>query len=805
MTRFTLAISSEFLIKCFVVLLPGLINNTVFPQKTTIRGYITDENNFPYEGASVILNRGEFGTISNVKGSFLFENLPAKEYEIAVTAVGYKKETIVFNADTLRNDLNFKLFPSIQELREVKVSAGIGDKMKKTESIPVQFIGAEFLNEAKASNLMQTLNSIPGIGSMDIGTGISKPMIRGMGYYRVVVAQNGIKHEGQQWSNHHGISIDQQSVNQVEIVKGPASLQYGSDAIGGVINISSVHIPAENGFEGELSFTGKTNTRWSGASADVAFRKGDFYSDIAVTHNGYGDFIIPVTDSFLLPAPVSSSEASHKVKLGNRIYNTAGKEQAVSLTTGIVKGWGNSYIEFSYYSNKTGFFDWQGLQQDSLRKLHSGKARDLNLPWQKIDNYSVYHFTNRYFNNDKLEIAFGYQANISSEYSYLSDRTGNRTNDLNHFRDLGNLELKLNLQAFSGNAFYTVNRLEKQKIKIGINTQYQLHKNDGYSHILPEYYRLSSGFFVTYQYRFTEKWILNSGIRFDYNIFEMNESLNPDPEYGDPVFNPSFRKTYPGSALSLGVNFLPGDNTIFKVNIGKSYRMPSAYELGAYGLHRHEGRFEKGDINNRPEQAWQLDLGFEQKWRWLKLSVSPFINYFTNYLFLNPTPTLRAEGQVYEYRQTRAMLAGGETSVDYLFLDKLNITLGAEYVYAVNLDLQTALPFTPPFNLQTGISYLFKDNRTFTKSKTGIELVSAARQKYTVPNELTTPGYNSLNLLAATEMRIGARHISLMFKVKNLLDNKYYNHISFYRRLRIPEPGRDLQLFVSIPFNDKIN
>jgi iron complex outermembrane receptor protein len=249
----------------------------------------------------------------------------------------------------------------------------------------------------------------------------------------------------------------------------------------------------------------------------------------------------------------------------------------------------------------------------------------------------------------------------------------------------------------------------------------------------------------------------------------------------------------------MGFNFLPTRNAVFKVHAGKSYRVPSAYELGAYGLHRHEGRFEKGNVNNEPEQAWQLDLGYEKKWNTLKLSVSPFLNYFTNYLFLNPTPDLRTEGQIYEYQQANALLLGGETSLDYYIIPQINMTLGAEYVYAVNLDLMGALPFTPPFNVQTGINYLFDENKIIGKSKIGLELVSVAPQKYTVPNELTTPGYGCLNLHAASEIKIGSQRISIVFNVKNILDTKYYNHISFYRRLRIPEPGRDFQLFISIP------
>jgi iron complex outermembrane receptor protein len=364
---------------------------------------------------------------------------------------------------------------------------------------------------------------------------------------------------------------------------------------------------------------------------------------------------------------------------------------------------------------------------------------------------------------------------------------------------MGNYELGLLLQTLSGNLFYTVKRFNDHSFKLGLNTQYQVHHTDGYNRILPEYTKFTNGVFLTHKYTIDEKWVLNSGARVDYTLFNMDETLNPDIEFGDSIFNPAFEKIYPGTAFSVGINYLPGRNTIIKVNVGKSYRVPSAYELGAYGLHRHEGRFEKGNIDNEPEQAWQLDLGIEQKWNNFYLQISPFMNYFTNYLYLNPTPTLRPEGQVYEYRQTDAMLSGAELSAEYTLINNILFSAGAEYVYVVNLDLRSALPFTPPLNIQTEVSYLLRSTKSLNNSKIGIELISVAQQKYTVTNELSTPGYNSLNLLALTELTFGNQQLKLMIKVRNLLNSSYYNHISFYRRMRIPEPGRDVQLFISIP------
>lgn len=790
----------RYLIVCLFV--PYLTQ--LFSQNVSISGIVTDEQNIPVIGANIVLNKSELKTISNSAGEFFFPNLEIKPYSIEVTSMGYKTVYQEIRPDTLIVPIKIILTVSVQEIEEVMVQTGREVKKNRIESFSIQLVEEEFLKESKASTLMGTLNSIPGINSMDIGTGISKPMIRGMAYYRVVVAQNGIRQEGQQWSNHHGITVDQNAVNHVEIFKGPASLQYGSDAVGGVINILPAHVPLTSGLTGNISFTGKSNTGWLGSSGNITFRKRDIYFISTLTSNRYGDMGIPVTDSFLLPAPVSSVEASHPAPLGKKVFNTAGMENAVSLIAGIIKSWGKSYIDFNYYTSKNGFFDWEGLKDSDKYDRHALKSHDILMPYQKVDNYSVQHFTNRYFNRNKLEIALGYQQNISKEYNYLTDITGNRSEDLEYFKNQNNFDIGLKLHTTTGNLAFSLNSLEKQSIKFGIQTQFQNHTIDGFNHILPEYARVSLGSFVTHQYSISKKLIMNSGFRFDFHDFKMKETRNPDPipqPYSDIVFNPLFYKIFTGTSFSFGINYLPNDQTIIKTNIGKSYRVPSAYELGAYGLHRHEGRFEKGDIQNNPEQAWQFDIGLEQQWKNFQYAISPFVSYFTNYLYLTPTPDFApGQGQIYIYSQTKALLSGGEASIIYSPVKKLKMKAGAEYVYAVNLDKTIALPFTPPTSIQAELTYQIKNTKQFKNSRIGLETVFVAKQEYTVPNELSTPGYSTFNINASGDIKIGKQKIGVMLKARNVFNNKYYNHISFYRRLRIPEPGRDFQIFVEIPF-----
>ncbi len=770
-------------------------------QTYGIQGNILDVDKNPIVGAEIFLQDDSIATLSNRNGYFKFENLYARDYTIQVSSLEYKAIALTVNPANQNNFLEIKLEPEIKAIEEVEVKANVRQMLQRNNSVSIDLVEEEFFKEKKAGSLMQTLSAVPGVSSMDIGSGLSKPVIRGMGYYRVVVAQNGIRQEGQQWSNHHGLSVDQNNVSHVELIKGPATLQYGSGAIGGVINILPAHVPLGQEVTGDLSVTAKSNNAYLGSNGNLSARVGDFYTHISASYTSFGDFNVPKTDSFLLPAPVNVQEAaSHKVPLENTILNTAGTELAASATIGIVKKWGTSSMEFSYYNNKVGFFDWQGSKTDSIRKHHEENTRDINWPYQDVSHFAVRHFTRAYINKNKLELALGYQQNFSEEYDYLFDRTGNRALDKAIYNQLGGQDLSLLLRTGVAKVTYTINSLGKQQLVFGINSQYQVHEIDGYGHILPAYQLASQGGFVIHKYSIATKWHLHSGIRFDLNNFHLDEYLNPDPAYGDSIFNPDLSRTYPGLSLMLGINYLPDNKTIIKVNFGKSYRIPSAYELGAYGLHRHEGRFEKGDTTLNPEIAWQFDLGIDKKWDVFSASLSPFVNYFTNYLYLNPTAELRSEGQVYEYVQSQALLAGGELNTVWKPIKSLQLNLGAEYVYAVNLDLLRAVPFTPPPSINLGVKYKIPDKGKFGKSKIGLDLVKAFAQNYTVANELQTPGYFVLNAVGSTHVKMGKQNLELVLRCRNILNNKYYNHITFYRRLRIPEPGRNIQLGITMTF-----
>ncbi len=583
---------------------------------------------------------------------FYFSPDLEKDSKLHVTKDGFR-DFVIPVVDLLRDNENYctiRLEMITDTLPQIMLTGTREMYNRQQESQQVLNYNQDFLISHYSGNLMQTLRNIPGVQSMDIGSGMSKPVIRGMSFYRIAVAESDVKQEGQQWSSHHGITIDPSRVKNIEIIKGPATLKYGSDAMGGLIHILPPEIPSVDGSQFNIQFISRSNTKWSGLSGDLSTKKGNIFSYFQASYDSFGDFSVPATDSFLLPAPVSSEQASHKVKLGKKVLNTAGEDFGLSLFTAFKTKKQLSSLELSLFKQNTGFFDWEGLKLEENRTIHSANSFDVLNPKQNNMDFNLIHHTSYLINDDKIDVTAGYQRNTTQEFSDLFDRTGNRAADLKKYIDMGGLDLQLVLSVASLRIQYACNRIPGLSIKTGMSTQFQVHQKDGFNHILPVYNKSSSGIFAIGRFQFSKIWTANFGARIDHNYVFIEKTLNADPEFGDAILNGEIKKHFVNASFSGGIVYIPHGDIIFKVNAGKTFRVPSVYELAAYGLHRHEGRFEKGNQDISPEQGYQLDLVGDFKWKTGFLAISPFFSWYSNYLYLNPTPVLRPEGQVYEYK-----------------------------------------------------------------------------------------------------------------------------------------------------------
>lgn len=765
-------------------------------QHNSITGAITDYQKKTLSHVTIHCSEtGEYLT-SDLNGTFSVQITNTDSLTFTFSHVGFRTHTERFSVHQ-PNIIIIILEPDQVYLAEYVVSENKIEKSKINNSGNFAVIDGAFLREQMNGTLINSLEKIPGIQSTNVGPSMSRPLIRGHSGYRIVFAKNSIRQEEQYWNAHQGISADQYTVEEVEIIKGPASLYYGSDAIGGVINIKNTSVPLYQGMTGEISFNYKSNNDLFGMNMNVDTRKKNLYLKFSASTQYFSDFRVPA-DSF-------EYKPMHYATLNKILVNTAGSETSLNLQAGFDTKNLHSSLLMSYYRHHSGFFAFAAGQEliNADTAVQYISNRDIQLPSVNIENIDIYQITNIYKPNCKINIYAGVQLNTSAEYDHIIDITGFRIEDVVKYSE-NHLDLENRLAATNAGCNIHLNDTGKIRLLTGIHIQFQQNQTTGYSHLLPEYEKYSGGMYFKPFYRLNKKWMIETGIRADYSVLSIHQSLNPVPFLGDSVLNEAMKPAFPGVSLAAGIVYSNNKNTILKVHLGRSYRTPAVYELASYGIHRHNLRFEKGNPMLNPEVAYQADIVAEYNNRTSFFSISPFLCYFTNYIFLTPTPDFAAgtfTGQIYEYRQNRSLQYGTELMFRTELPYKLNISCGFEFVYSMNYDTRQAIPYTPPLSAIPELFYLHREK----KFKLGIEAVIVASQKLTAINEQQTPGYIIYNLRASKTFFPGKHDITLHFAIVNITNKGYLNHLSYYRRLQIPEPGRNIQISISIPFKNLKN
>ncbi len=785
-------------------------------QKTyTIEGTITDEKQHALAGASIWLKPDSLTLISNGGGHFRMEGLAPKKYEMVVSYLGYKnyQRPITLHKDTI---LKIELQPSSMTLQEVVVACHHDDQRKREETLNLEIVDNDYLKRNLGGSIMQSLERLPGVTTIDIGSGQSKPVIRGLGFNRVVVVENNIKHEAQQWGADHGLEIDQYAVDNIEVIKGPASLMYGSDAIGGIINMKNRHHPAKNSFGGSIDLSGKTNNDFIGTSISLHGRRNSFFISARGTLLDYGDYKVP-TDTVEVNGYSPGLYENH-------LRNTAGKEKDLHVSFGIIKKRFQSNFYISNINSKIGFFanahGLEPLSADTL--LHDKSSRDIHYPYQKVNHFKVTNTSSYRWEQVKLELDLGFQRNFREELNHYIPH-GDMP-DPPDFPDTlsfpSNLEREFEKYVYSGNLRGYYNFYSNVQLNSGLNSEYHSNNITGVSFLIPAYKQFSIGGFAFAKYTLSSRNLVQAGVRYDYGQSNTKEYFDwykssvknekgavIDSIYKQRAFNLS--RSFSSLSWSAGYNY-NSDNWLFKVNIGKSFRMPITKELGANGIEWHMYRFVIGDSTLKPEISWQLDAGIEYSSNRFALGVSPFVNYFSNYIYLNPTPIHNEETglQEYYYTQSRVFRYGTEIHAHYQLIESIQIGIIGEYVYSIQLSGEKknyTLPFSPPPSGILNIKYQSRKVNFVENTYVSVDYRVTAPQNDVVPPEDATKGYQVVNLGLGGDIIIGNQKIGVSLQVQNLFNTKYFNHTSFYRLINVPEPGRNFIINISIPFSGKLN
>ena len=674
------------------------------------------------------------------------------------------------------------------QLRNVTVTGQQRRDYQMRSSQTGMQINREYLQSNFAGSLMQTLEAIPGVKAMAIGSGQSKPVIRGLGFNRLAVTEDGIKHEGQQWGDDHGLEIDQFSIDRAEVIKGPAALLYGSDAIGGVLSLYTNHVPTKP-LSGSVQLFGRSNNEQLGVTAKIEACQGHWFYKANATLIDYADYKVP-TDSI--------QYYSYWIKLKDgRLRNTAGSERDGSVMVGYAGYNFHTDVRISDSYAKSGFFaNAHGLEVRLSNIDYDHSARDIDLPYQWVNHLKVLSHTTWRNDMTSLELNLAYQNNLREE----------RSEPVSHGympQPDNSLERRFNKSTYTASIGlrYT---LDNHELRSGMSGEYQHNRRGGWGFIIPDFETLSVGGYVMDRYTVSDNLIVNAGVRYDYARTHISSYHDwfKTPVGTDSIYkerSAEIRRNFNSITWSAGINYTTG-LWVMKANVGKSFRVPIPKELGADGINYHIFRYERGNADLDPEESYQLDASISWANDVWEVQVDPYLNYFPNYIYLNPTSQYVEGLQLYNYTQAEVLRWGMETQVKWNFAEHWQAHAQGEYLYARQQSGEKkgyTLPFSTPWSIDTGVKYSFEHKG---KGFVALSAHIVGAQNEIVPPEKPTDGHWTLNLSAGKDFLMGGTTFHVALHADNLLNRRYYDHTSYYRLIDVPEPGRNISVMVGLEF-----
>ena len=663
-------------------------------------------------------------------------------------------------------------------LNEVTVTGLTGESRLREMPAPVQVVTARELQATAVTNIVDAISHQPGVSQITTGSGIAKPVIRGLGFNRVAVVSDGIRQEGQQWGDEHGLEVDASSVGQVEILKGPASLMYGSDAMAGVLILHPHHTPALGTMRATVSAGYQTNNGLLDYSVDFCGNEqglvwdGRWSQKMAHAYKNREDGYVP------------GSQFS---------------EQAARLMLGVNRHWGHSHLSLSYYHLLPGIVEGERDEATGCLESESDNLKSYSetLPFQHVYHYKVVSDNALHLGPGQLKMLVGYQQNRRQEYEESTDECG----------------LNFQLHTVNYDARYQVDTEAGWKLAAGIGGMWQRSLNRGDEFLIPAYRLFDIGAFATAS-REWGRWNLTGGVRID------NRHLHSCELEDDGVLRFSdFSRRFTGFSASIGAVCHLSDGLNVRANLSRGFRAPNLSELGSYGVHEGTQRFEVGNHDLKAEHSWQLDLGADFSSRYLSAQVALFANRIDNYIYTRRTgEVIDPELATYRYDAGDARLLGFEAVADLHPFHPLHFENTFGMVDAVQLHQPEAsryLPFTPAprwtSELKYELSHQHGDVLDNAYVAFGLECYLRQNHYYMADQtETATPSYTLFSLSAGTDVCLrGGRHVaSVYLTAQNLFDRVYQSHLSRLKyldanpvtgRMGVSNMGRNICLRVVVP------
>ena len=641
MRRALFCITTSVLVSFFSFIQPAWAFQTGYRLTGSVVDAISGE---PIAGALIRLPDISRQTISNEKGQFVLGQVPAGHHVIEVSALGFsvRVEHFELNADLA---WDFRLNPNVTEHAGVIITGvGTATTIRKTP-VAISTIRRQSLLQSASTNIVDAMTALPGVSSVSTGPAIAKPVIRGLGANRIVVMQDGVRQEGQQWGDEHGIEIDEASVNGIEVVKGPASLMYGSDAIAGVVQFLTQAIPMEGTIQGQWLNGFQSNSGLLHSNLRIAGQQN------GLNWGGYATY---------------KSAHDYSNRLDGRVLNSRFSERNLGAQIGFNRVHGFSHLIFSRFQQEPGLIE--GDRDDAtgkfllfagspLERIASRADLQGRKPW--IPNQRVIH--DRWVSDNQWSVGGSLlKANLAWQR--------NQRMEFGNPEDPEEKELYFDLNTLNYTLHWRLPAMEEWHTTVGANGMRQQNKNKGEELLIPAYRLFDLGIFAHTQ-RYFNRGTLSGGLRYDYRHLVSDEAFE-----GTEQKFVAQKTNFKNISASVGYSWEVDSALTLKFNVARGFRAPTIAELSSNGTHEGTNRYEYGTSTLRSERSWQYDLGFELSYDHLQIGLSAFHNNINDFIFYQKLQDSNGQDslvdvdgellQAFQFEQGNARLSGMELVFD---------------------------------------------------------------------------------------------------------------------------------------------
>ena len=721
-------------------------------QAQSISGKVLDKKTeSPIPFAKIYCLETQNGVIADSIGYWELYNIINNQMTLKISASDYDGEIIKVNNGN--KDIIIHLNPAHIHLDEVIISTS-DSKLQRYSVFPVDSRKIADLNKIEQTNIVDAMSNIPGIYNFSTGNGIAKPVIRGLSGMRVLTSQNGLRLENQQWGADHGFAVLNLGIDRVEVIKGPSSLIYGADALGGVIYLADE--PYANANKSEIKASTKFETNSLATMNKISYKKSKNNLRFAVYGGYFSRANYAIGNSNFL-------NISDKDFVGNSKNSGGSFKTAIGYNK---KNWITNFrYQLLYFQNGLPGHT-HDANPDVSSFLISSRNRSYTIPAQKIFNHLAQWENKFYFKNDEVIAQIGFTSNELKEYGEKVSVPG----------------IDMTLQNTSYNVRWKHQFNENFEVVSGSQGMLQNNTNGEFAEeILVQDANFNDiGAFSLLKGNFN-LWNIQAGARYDQrSITTVN-------------LNDGFDDRFSGVNYSAGISRSSKTITA-RLNASTGFRPPHISELLADGVHHATMQYLIGDSNFESERANQIDFYLGTHLDHLEIVFNPFINQISNYIYKNPTGNIdTASGlDIFRMEQTDAVFSGGDIAIHYH--PHIAHWLHLESNFSL-LSTNNNLPFIPQNRLNNIVKVDFKNIK-------GINSLSAQYVHFFAQNNVAnyedpSDAYQLINFSFNGTIP-GKNKIDYSIGVNNLLNTRYIDHLSRLKTYEIPNPGRNIYVKLSL-------